>query len=78
MTGRAHFNCIRCVSCGRFMDPSAAGSSGWQTWGYEMDGTPVLHDPVNQCPRCTEKLGYRRSNCANPARYEWIVTEPLP
>lgn len=62
---------IRCETCGQFLDPSAPGVSSWQTWGYCMDGSPDLHDPVFQCSPCTNKYGYQNSNCQHPERYQW-------
>jgi hypothetical protein len=61
----------RCQSCGRYMTPGAPGVSSWQTWGYCMDGSPDLHDPVFQCSLCTDKNGYQHSNCHPPEAYQW-------
>lgn len=64
-------NSIRCVACGRFMRPGAPGASCWQTWSYNMDGSPGLNDAVFQCSPCTDRYGYEHSNCATPWKYQW-------
>lgn len=59
----------RCDTCGRFVSYNGPGVSWSQTWGYDMDGTPDLHDPRYRCSPCTDKIGPRGTNCAHPERY---------
>lgn len=63
----------RCVSCGRFVSVGAPGTSWAQSWSYDMDGCPNLHDPRWQCADCTQKHGALGTNCAHPERYSGTV-----
>lgn len=54
----------RCEICGRFVNPQAPGVSWRQTWGYCMDGSPDLHDPLYRCSPCTDAHGIGPTNCA--------------
>jgi hypothetical protein len=66
----------KCVTCGHFIKYDAPGVSWSQTWGYDMDGTPDLHDPRYRCDRCTAKIGPLKTNCAHPERYSGINPPP--
>jgi len=59
----------RCEFCGRFVSQDGPGVSWRQTWSYDMDGTPNLHDPRYRCSPCTDVHGIGATNCANPSRY---------
>lgn len=58
-----------CDTCGRFIKYDAPGVSWSQTWSYDMDGTPDLHDPGYRCGPCSEKCGPRGTNCQHPEQY---------
>lgn len=64
----------RCVNCGRFFR-FGPGVSWAQSWSYEMDGFPNLHDPRFQCKPCTEEHGPLGTNCAHPERYSGIIED---
>ena len=76
-------NPVKCVSCGKFIKWQP-GVSWAQSWSYDMDGTPDLHDPRHQCAPCTEKHGPLNTNCAHPERYSGVLSakdfarEPTP
>jgi len=63
----------KCITCGRFISWKP-GVSWAQTWSYDMDGTPSLHDPRFQCAPCTEKHGALMTNCHHPERYSGVYT----
>jgi hypothetical protein len=63
----------RCVNCGRFfrLEP---GVSWAQSWSYDMDGSPDLHDPRFRCRTCTDKHGPLGTNCHYPERYSGVLS----
>lgn len=53
----------RCDCCGRFLKMDAPGVSWSQSWSYDMEGTPDLHDVTYRCSPCTDKHGIKPTNC---------------
>jgi len=53
----------RCDCCGRFLVESAPGVSWSQSYAYDFDGTPDLHDATFRCSPCTDKHGIKPTNC---------------
>ncbi len=60
----------RCCSCGRFIS-IRPGVSWGQSWSYDMDGTPNLHDPLWHCAECTDAYGPPPSNCT--PEYQGVI-----
>lgn len=53
----------RCDICGRFVSLGSPGVSWSTQWGYDMSGTPDLHDPTFRCSPCTDLHGVEPTNC---------------
>lgn len=66
----------KCDCCGRFIK-FGAGVSWAQTWSYDLNGCPDLHDPKFRCAPCTEKNGPRETNCAYPERYSGVLRQEI-
>lgn len=53
----------RCDCCGRFIREGAPGVSWSQSWSYDYEGTPDLHDATFRCSPCTDLHGIKPTNC---------------